>query len=332
MSKKSTKKKIIEKNPVREESPILNAENNENTSGDISNIDNDSQTENQKTLNTEDSFYYALNHEIRRQMIKIIGSNGEASFTSFKRDLKASTGTLYHHLDVLKDLVTQNQKKKYILTPLGKHAFNSLSKNVDTIESTSIDQPKTNPRRFENLLNYLVPRKLFELLDEKPIFAVIFSVLILGLCFLLVSLGMINSSFIFFLPYEVQGSENLILLKIGLGFKFVIGVIIASVISDILCRFLFQKTENTKKFLIIYPFCVYPMLFYLILYDLIQSIEPIFAYNPLNKLIMFIFQFWSIVLLTYCIVKLKLVKLERGLIITLLIHYGAFSILLFSTF
>jgi hypothetical protein len=74
------------------------------------------------------------------------------------------------------------------------------------------------------------------------------------------------------------------------------------------------------------------MLFYLFLYDIIQSIDPIFAFNPLNKLIMFICQFWSIVLLTYCILKFKFVKLERGLIVTFLIHYGAFSILLFSTF
>ena len=34
---------------------------------------------------TEKNFYNALNHDIRRKMIKMIGENGQSSFTAFKR-------------------------------------------------------------------------------------------------------------------------------------------------------------------------------------------------------------------------------------------------------
>ena len=57
---------------------------------------------------TEGSFYYALSHEIRRNIIRLIGESGKGSFTKFKRTLEISTGTLYHHLDVLKSLVVQD--------------------------------------------------------------------------------------------------------------------------------------------------------------------------------------------------------------------------------
>jgi hypothetical protein len=327
LSKKTSKKKTIQ-SPVIKDDVVLEEEHTQEETLKKTEINN---SEEKKQPNMEESFYYALNHEMRRQMIKIIGTNGECSFTTFKRTLKTSTGTLYHHLDVLKDLVTQNENRRYILTPLGKHAFSSLVKNYDTIESSNIDQQKDISRSLEKLIKLLVPKKIFDMVDTKPLIGILLSSVILVLSFLFVYVGTIDSSFIFFLPHEIEGFENIELVRLGLGFKFIAGVCLAAILSDILCRFLFQKPENTKKFFIAYSICLYPMLVYLIIYNLFLLISPEFVTNPFNKLIMFVFQFWSIWLLTYTLIKFKFIKLERSLIITLLIHYGAFSILLFST-
>ncbi|MFX1568435.1 MAG: hypothetical protein ACFFCV_08710 [Promethearchaeota archaeon] len=46
-----------------------------------------------------------------------------------------STGTIYHHLDSLSELIEQKQDKKYYLKELGVYAYNSLKNNIETIKS-----------------------------------------------------------------------------------------------------------------------------------------------------------------------------------------------------
>ena len=75
---------------------------------------------------TEDQFYVSLGHEIRRKILKIIGDNGVSSFSAFKKQIQSSTGTIYHHLEVMKELILQDKKKKYHLTNLGEHAYQVL--------------------------------------------------------------------------------------------------------------------------------------------------------------------------------------------------------------
>ena len=64
------------------------------------------------TLQQEDKFYIALGHEIRRNIMKFIGNNHIASFTDLKRELQISTGTLYHHLEVLDEMISQDETKE----------------------------------------------------------------------------------------------------------------------------------------------------------------------------------------------------------------------------
>ena len=56
-----------------------------------------------------------------------------------------STGTIYHHLDTLADLIEQGQDKKYYLTELGLHAYNSLKDNIESITS-----PRFADREFRS--------------------------------------------------------------------------------------------------------------------------------------------------------------------------------------
>ena len=63
---------------------------------------------------------------MRRKIIKIIGDNDCSSFTILKTELKVSTGTIYHHLESLSQLIEQKEDKKYYLNDLGIHAYNSL--------------------------------------------------------------------------------------------------------------------------------------------------------------------------------------------------------------
>ena len=276
---------------------------------------------------TEGSFYYALSHEIRRNIIRLIGESGKGSFTKFKRTLEISTGTLYHHLDVLKSLVVQDEKKKYILSTLGKHAHEFLIKNYDSMESTKVEERKTESK-FINWIIKLAPKRLIDLTQDKPYLGWIISGGIMLTFAILIALGGINSAYVSFLPY----TENLTLgIRIWLGIKFILSLVIAIGLSEVLYRFLFKKTENTIQFITTYSIGLYPMGIYLILHIILGVVSPSFLDGITIKIIMIVFQVWTILLISYIQIVTKFVKIERSLLITFLIHYIAFNVILFTS-
>ena len=84
------------------------------------------ETENGNGIIADDEFFIAISHEIRRVIIITIGDNGFAGFSQFKRAANAGTGTIYHHIEVLRNFVYQDSKKKYHLTEAGIRAYNLL--------------------------------------------------------------------------------------------------------------------------------------------------------------------------------------------------------------
>lgn len=309
------------------------AENEINKNGSAKQKDSNEKTDqnhdNLTQNEIEEKFYYALNHEIRRNLLKIIGKNGESSFTQFKKNLKTSTGTLYHHLEVLKELISQNDSRKYILTPLGKHALNFLIKNYDSIESNNIEQQRQISKPLKGFIT-LVPKSLIEKISNNSLISWSLTITFLSIFFILIIIGNINSSFIFFLPISSDQNQITPLFKIFLGFKFIIAVVLAALVSEILCRYLFHKSENTKKFLSIYSFGLFPMIIYLVIYNLFVVFNPPLVDSILSKIIMILFQIWTIWLISYILIVFKFIKLERSLLITFLIHYAAFNVLLFT--
>ena len=277
----------------------------------------------------EGKFYNALDHEIRRTMLRMVGKDGLCSFTQFKKTLKVSTGTLYHHLDVLKDLISQNESRKYILTNLGKRALNFLVLNYDSIEATNLEDQKLITKRFKHLL-YLIPLKVMDRIKEKPLTGWLITALILITSFSLIIIGKIDSYFVFFLPYGDQFTEVTIFTRFLLGLKFIGSVIATALLTEILCRFLFGKKENTLGFLSVYTLGLFPTVFYLIIFNIFEIFLPLLVDSILNKVFMILFQVWAIWLISYILTVFKHIKLERSLLITFLIHYAAFNLLIFT--
>ncbi len=277
--------------------------------------------------NTEELFYYALSHVIRRNIIRLVGENGKGSFTQFKRSLEVSTGTLYHHLDVLKELVIQDEKKKYILSTLGKRAYEFLIQNYDSMESTKVTERKT-ASAFLNKIFTLAPKRVVDLINEKTYYGWIISGSILAICITLIALGGINSSYIFYLPYQ---EELTIGIRFWLGAKFLISLIIVIGFSELMCRFLFKKAENSVKFIATFSVGLFPMIIYLIMHTILAYVSPTFLEGIIIKIIMVVFQIWTILLISYIQVVTKYIKIERSLLITFLVHYIAFNIILFTS-
>ncbi|MFX1260189.1 MAG: winged helix-turn-helix domain-containing protein [Promethearchaeota archaeon] len=287
-------------------------------------------TEINNNQSVEDSYYYALGHELRRNIIKIIGENKYSSFTNLKKELKVSTGTIYHHLDTLSQLIEQRKDKKYYLTEIGIYAYNSLKDNIEIIEApTTLDREFKSP--ILKALMFLTPKRFISFEKKDRIYNSIISLSILLIGAILCGLN----GFYAFLLYYIETSEDIYKLEIIYHVFFSIGYIINFLIYFLLvegmCRVFYGKKQKTLNFFLSFPIILYPMVIYLLVHFIFLSTEliQITIVQIFDVVLLVFFQIWSLWLLTYNISVNKELKIENGLIISLLLHYGSFTIVLF---
>jgi len=77
----------------------------------------------QAEAGTEDRVFKSLSHQIRRDIIRLIGEKGRATFTEIRNGLKIDeSSSLSYHLSGLGPLLRQ-ESSSYMLNELGKHAY-----------------------------------------------------------------------------------------------------------------------------------------------------------------------------------------------------------------
>ncbi|MGV9205201.1 MAG: hypothetical protein ACOC44_14410 [Promethearchaeia archaeon] len=279
----------------------------------------------------ENNFYIALSHDIRRKIIKIIGEKEFTSFTKLKKTLKVSTGTIYHHLDNLSGLIKQKDDKKYYLTSLGEHAYETMLENMETIKTPTSKEEFSSP--LLQLLLKLTPRRFIEFEEDDMPYTVLLSIIILiiGAIF-----NGLNGFYMFFL-FNVNAANFVnsldFLFKVWLSISFLINFVLYFLLVEGINRYLLQKDENSRKFLISFSIILFPMVFYLLIHYLftVTSLIEFSIINIIDKSLMIFFQVWALWLLTYSLALLKDIKIENALIISLVLHYSGFSIILFTS-
>jgi hypothetical protein len=87
----------------------------------------------------ENVIFQALGHPMRRTILKIIGYRQDGvSYKDLITELGLSTGKLNYHLEQLEGLAVKNEKRYYVLSPLGRKALNQL--NLIKEEMSSEDE------------------------------------------------------------------------------------------------------------------------------------------------------------------------------------------------
>ena len=256
----------------------------------------------------------------------IIGDNEFTSFTHLKNELGVSTGTIYHHLETLSNLIKQKQDKKYYLKELGAYAYNSLKDNIETI--------KAPQKEFKSLfLNKLmvITAKRFIIFNKKDrIYTLLISLVILLLGTIFCVLNGFTSFFLFFIEINI---ENLDLLsQILIISSFILNFLAFFAIVEIISRAFYKKTENTLNFLASFALIQFPLMIYLVLHFIFNftALISINIVNFIDQILMIGFQVWSLWLLSYSLSVKKGLKIENSLIISLLLHYGGFTLILLT--
>lgn len=270
----------------------------------------------------EENFYSALSHEIRRKMLKIIGEQGYSSFTNFKKILGTSTGTIYHHLEVLKDLIFQEKNKKYYLTTLGGHAYKFLDQNIDSIESTKITEKDIKSPFLRGVLSF-TPKKMFLGNPRENILTIVISISIMIMGAILTGFSELGTFLLFFqeemdLPIFLESFSQIIF-----GFMFVLNYFALFGLAELFSYLFYKKKENSFKIFLNFGLIYLPILIYLVIHYILLILNLNYL-TFLDNIILIFFQIWALWLLTYNLSVNKYLKIERALIISLVIHYGAF--------
>ena len=127
---------------------------------------------------------------------------------------------------------------------------------------------------------------------------------------------------------NIEGFSEIILNLLPLF--FVLNYLIYFLIIEGLCRLFYRKRENTFKFFLSFSFIFFPMLLYLALHYLFIATDSLELQivSVIDNIVLIILQVWALWIQTYNLSVYKYLKIENSLIISLLVHYGAFSLLL----
>lgn len=270
----------------------------------------------------EEKFYAALSHEIRRRIVKMVG-NQENTFTAFKKALGTSTGTIYHHLDVLETFLYQDARKKYHLTALGKYAYDIMAHNIDRIEITATTAP--TPSRWHRYFRVL-PLQLFNYHEQNPTVGLGVTVVVVFLVGLLCAIFNVASNFLVFFTFTAEGGDPVawrVWLFARPWFNFSVYALLVVAMSK---AFFGSSTRKMRLFLTSMGYVQAPLLCYLSVRVVSALWMPAPAFVIFDKIVLIVFQAFSILLLTMSLNKFLLVKLEQGLILTLLVLYVNFSV------
>lgn len=180
----------------------------------------------------------ALSYKKRRALLMRLGELGSMSIKELKRELNLSTGSLYHNLLALGELVEQTSDKRYTLSEQGRRVYLALKAGL---------LPPPTASELPRALEMLIPVRFFtEMPNRLAVPTALLIVFSLSALSLRAKMGL-----------------ALLIPVANVSFSSTIGSIALSLLLAYLVpRILFRKRDVETGFLIALPFCFIPQLAY----------------------------------------------------------------------
>ena len=223
----------------------------------------------------------------------------------------------------------QGDDKKYYLTELGLHAYNSLKDNIDSIITPDFSKKEFNSPILKGLMR-LTPKNYINYEKNTRIRVILISIMFALVGAILCGLNGLFPFLLFFGESPINFELIDELVKLLFSIAFIGNLFLYFLINEVICRIFYKKKENSIKFLTSFAIIIFPIDIYLCLRSiLIYTGSFEFAsVKIIDNVLMIIFQVWALWLLTYNLSVNKKLKIENSLIVSLLVHYGGFSIIL----
>ncbi len=248
----------------------------------------------------------ALSNQIRRDLLCFIGDKQIVSFTEIQEKFQMKVGTLYHHLDTLGELITQNYMKKYLLTEKGKRAFALIEDELD------VSAPGLQAYGRLSFLHSIFLRPVFRFISNDSIRSLGFTLMILiGLA---VATYFLSVTPIFLFPSFISPSYFA-------PVYFLASVIITYVICELLSILIFRKSSNKLALFQSVIIVQIPLVLLCLLESLVfQSEYPtsLFQIDVWFIVVLIIIQLIVVGLLVEAIIIIKELRIEKAGSIALL--------------
>jgi len=268
------------------------------------------------TEKVEEVVFKALSHPIRRKIVYTIGKNGYASFTDLSK-IEPRVGLLYYHLNIMKDLLYQDEKKRYRLSEIGKKAYELLISGED-LEDYEIYTSRRNASSLLSLV--LTPTILFEHLFKmahKSLFWIIFLFVCIGL---ILSSALLLPLLLFLVPMKNTPVPILMLAYVD---WLIVSLLVCSLLYIIYRKSGFKIFFKT---LVASATAQLPLAFFSAIWWLFPTISSL---KEISMLLLLSFQAWSLWILTTGIKVSAQLSTRRAVLIPLLIQYLGTMILLY---
>ena len=258
---------------------------------------------------TSPEIWKALSNEIRRELLSFIGEKRVVSFTEIQERFQMKVGTLYHHLDTLGGLITQDATKRYLLTEKGNRAYALIEDELD------VSAPGLQAYGRFSFMHTIFLRHIFQFISNDPVRSLGFSILLfigfsIATYFLSVTPIFLYPSYIvpdYFAPVF-----------------FILSVLITYIICEFLVSIIFKRKIGRLALFQGIIFTQLPFIVLSILVSLVFEFE--YSVSPLQMdvwviVLLFLIQLIFVGLLIESVVVIKQLRVEKAGTIALFVIF-----------
>ena len=255
------------------------------------------------------SRYYALlKDSARRKIVQMLGEQGRVGFKDLKENLELGVGTVYYHLDMLSDFLTQDKHRKYMLNDRGRLLYRTLK------EGTLPPSLEIGEAFSHRLGRWLFLSPIFTK-TTRPERLLPLSVLILILGAVGSALENLDPLLLFYFPFSAYKFETIIAL-------FLSNWIGLFLLSNLLIYLLYRRTHGNLQLFTCIGISALPLALFPYLHILIPP--------EISKYLLLALQIWSLLLMSSAFCFGKGLRLDKSIVISLTILYLNVIILLIT--
>ncbi len=240
-----------------------------------------------------------LRDPARRKIVEILGNQGKIGFKELKQELGLGVGTVYYHLDMLSDFLTQDKHRKYMLNDRGRLLY-------QTLKEGRLPPTLAIGEAFSHRLGrWLFLSPIFTK-TVRPLRLLPVSVLILAFGAVGAAIASVEPMLFFYFPFSGYEFETTVIL-------FLFHWIGLFLLSNFLIYLLYRRVGgNLQLFTCIgisaFPLALFPYIYMLIPYDV-------------ARYFLLAIQIWSLMLMSSAFSFGKGLRLDKSIVVSLTILY-----------
>ncbi len=258
-------------------------------------------------MDDQSRYHTLLRDPARRRIVEILGEQEKIGFKELKQTLGLGVGTVYYHLDMLSDYLAQDKERKYRLNDRGRLLYQSLKGGGAPLSTFQMSE--TFSHRVARWL-FLAP--LFAK-TTQPLKLLPLALLVLVLGALGSALASSQSLLLFYAPFTKYQFETTALL-------YVFNWVSLFFFSELVIYAVFRRTGGDLQLFVCLGIASLPVALFPYLY--------MFLSYEVARYFLLILILWSVLLLASAYSFSKGLRLDKSIVMSLLILYLNTAVLL----